>query len=406
MSQTMHIIRGTLLLLLVVGIAGWLMWRAYARSGDRRDLVIRWLLTAAVGSFMYWVAFPLAGRGGGEAFMGVGLAAFCGLAVAALWRHSIGAMIARPFTMLYDGGDVEVEPRPLYSIAQSKRKLGRYPEAVVEIRRQLTRFPTDFEGQMLLAEIQAENLNDLPGADVTIQRLCQQPGHEPRNIALALNTLADWYLKLIQDRDSARQALERIIALYPETDIALVAAQRIGHLAETRFLVEPHERRRIVVKPGVQDVGLLSGAAQPKAAEPEYEAQAAHYAEHLRVYPLDTEAREKLAVLYSEHYKRLDLATEQLEQLIAYPNQPPRQVAHWLNLLADLQVRHSADYETVRQTLERIIEGFPGTPAAGLARTRIDHLKLELKANEKGRAIKLGSYEQDLGLKQRSPHQL
>ena len=37
--------------------------------------------------------------------------------------------------------------------------------------------------------------------------------------------------------------------------------------------------------------------------------------------------------------------------------------------------------------------------AAELARTRIDRLKLEFKANEKNQAVKLGSYEQNIGLK-------
>jgi hypothetical protein len=37
-------------------------------------------------------------------------------------------------------------------------------------------------------------------------------------------------------------------------------------------------------------------------------------------------------------------------------------VAHWLNLLADLQIRGGADYDTVRPTLEKIIEHFPGWP--------------------------------------------
>jgi len=73
----------------------------------------------------------------------------------------------------------------MYSIAQAKRNRGHYTEAVAEIRKQLAKFPGDFDGQLMLAAIEAENLNDLEGAAITIQRLCLQPGHGPRNIALA-----------------------------------------------------------------------------------------------------------------------------------------------------------------------------------------------------------------------------
>src|SRR5687768_17816886 len=48
--------------------------------------------------------------------------------------------------------------------------------------------------------------------------------------AYTLNTLADWQLKYGQDIEAARQSLERIVARYPGTEEAQVAAQRIAHL--------------------------------------------------------------------------------------------------------------------------------------------------------------------------------
>jgi len=106
-------------------------------------------------------------------------------------------------------------------------------------------------------------------------------------------------------------------------------------------------------------------------------------------------------VIYADHYQRLDLAADQLDQLIACPNQPVRSVVRWVNLLADLQIRHSADYETVRQTVQRIADLYPDTPAAQVARNRLELLKLELKGKLSGQTVKLGSYEQDIGLKQK-----
>ena len=126
---------------------------------------------------------------------------------------------------------------------------------------------------------------------------------------------------------------------------------------------------------------------------------AGQLAKHLEQHPLDNEAREKLAMIYADHYQRLDLAADQLEQLITAPNQPGREVARWLNVLADLQLKHGADYDTIRQTLQRVIDLFPELAAAQLAQQRIELLRLELKGKEKSQVVKLGSYEKDIGLK-------
>ncbi len=104
-------------------------------------------------------------------------------------------------------------------------------------------------------------------------------------------------------------------------------------------------------------------------------------------------------MIYAGHYHRLDLAVDQLEQLVQQPNQPAKQVVHWLNLMADLQVQEGADMEQVRQTLQRIRDLYPGIAAAETARRRMDTLKLELKAKEKRQGVQLGAYEQNLGLK-------
>ncbi len=85
--------------------------------------------------------------------------------------------------------------------------------------------------------------------------------------------------------------------------------------------------------------------------------------------------------------------------MIQQPNQPARLVVRWLNLLADWQVRGGADYDTVRQTLQRIIDREPRLAAAEIARKRLELLKLEFKAKEKNQPVKLGVYEQNIGLK-------
>lgn len=382
-----------------VCVAAWFLYLWLRRSEDPRLLVFKWVLTALVVGWLLW--FVEAGRNTPMTFPHVIATLVGGLVLAAIWRHNITGLFAKPFTSLYDGGDAEIEPQPYYSIAESKRKLGHYVEAIAEIRKQLGRFPTDYFGQMMLAEIQAQNMNDLPGAELTIHRLVEQPGHAPRNVAHALSTLADWHLKYELDRDAARREFEQIVELFPDTELALAAQQRIAHLATTEKMVAALEPKRYEVKLGIQNLGLRDSApTNAELARADTDGVAADYVRHLGEYPLDFEVREKLALIYADHYRRLDLATDQLEQMIAATGQPAKQVTHWLNLLADLQVRHGADLPTVQATLERILDQYPNTPAAQLARTRLSHLKLEFKGREKTTGMKMGTYEQNVGLKQ------
>ena len=306
-------------------LVAWVFIRSLKRSEDPAALVLKWILSGVTICVLLLKVAPMIWTSGeAGAYLGIPLVACCGMVLAIIWRRSISSIVANQVGSLFDGGDREVEPRPAYSMAQAKRNRGRYAEAVAEVRKQLAQFPTDLEGQLLLAQLQAEHMNDLQGAEVTIQRLCHQPGQTPGHLALALNTLADWHLKLAQDRDAARQDLETIIALLPDTEFSTMAAQRIAHLAGTAYLLEPHDRRALHVGPGIQDMGLLSGDKHPVAPETQPAAAAEAYVKHLEEHPLDTEAREKLAVIYAEHYRRLDLAADQLEQLIGHPT-PARQ---------------------------------------------------------------------------------
>lgn len=396
MGAKLEVITTYLVLTLVFGFVALLTMK---RSEDPARTAFKWLLTLGVIAFVRWKAFSLADQGGLAAFYGVALCMIGGLAVFITWRQDIGAFIARPFVSLYTGGDEPPEPQPFYSIARARQKQGRYQEALAEIRAQLERFPTDFEGHMLMAEIQAQDLKDLAGTDTTIQTLCAQPGHAPKNIAFALYSLADWHLKYAQDREAARCALEQVIALLPGSEFSLTASQRIAHLADPNMPMAQLEPKKFVVTEGVRNLGLVKSSAAfvPKEIEPGK--VAAEYVHHLQQHPLDTEVRERLAVLYADHYQRLDLAADQLEQMISIPNQPGRLVVRWLNLLADLQIRSGLEYEQVKRTLERIIELDPNLAAAETARKRIALLKLELKAKQQNQAVKLGTYEQNIGLR-------
>ena len=378
----------------------WLTIRALKRAEDPVKIIFKWAVTIPAVIFGLWLA-----RGSG--IFGPILIAVMGIILSIMWTPHISEWISRPLSSLYDGGTEPPEPKPYYSIAQAKRQRREFLQAVVAIREQLAKFPNDFEGVMLLAGIQAEDLQDLPSAEITLNHFCDQPNPPPRQFAAAMNQLADWQIKLTQDFDSARAALEKITTRFPDTELSLRAAQRIAHLGGTeKRVLSSLDRQPVAVPEGVKNVGLLASSEHLRPTETDPTKLAAAYVKHLEEHPLDTEAREKLAVIYAEHYQRLDLAEGELNQLIETPNQPAKRVAHWLNLLADLQVQHGTDYETVRGTLEKIVERLPDLAAGEMARTRLDRLKLELKGRKQAPGVKLGVYEQNIGLKQGSPREL
>jgi len=120
MNKTGEMIRGILFLVLATTAIGWVVVRSVQKAEDPARMIFKWVLTIVVLVLMFWKVAPIVGQGGyGGAFGGIPLTALCGLALAAIWRHSIAGLVAKPFSSLYDGGDQEVEPRPAYSIAQS-----------------------------------------------------------------------------------------------------------------------------------------------------------------------------------------------------------------------------------------------------------------------------------------------
>ncbi len=145
-----------------LGAVGALFWFSFQRSTDRPVLIVKWLVTVPVICVVIGIALPNAARGGPNAMFGLIIMLLCGIVMAVLWTGSITDLVAKPLGSLYDGGSTPPEPKPYYSIAIAKRKRNKPLEAVIAIREQLAKFPNDVEGIMLLANIQAEDLKDLP----------------------------------------------------------------------------------------------------------------------------------------------------------------------------------------------------------------------------------------------------
>jgi len=400
MEIMLRVAWGVFVLLTAIACMVWILWRLLKNSYDPTALVFRWVFTVVmIGGgyfFLNWLIGPDAGPG--EKIAGVLAGAVFGLMFAVLWVPALISKVSDIIGSLFTGGSEPPPPEPFYSVAIGRRKQGKFKEAIYEIQQQLEKFPTDVTGQMMLADIQADDLKDIPAAQLTIDRLCAQPGHSAPQIANAFNALADWHLK-VQDVDAARAALEQIPVRLPETDQARSAAQRIAHLATKETLLAAYEHRPLELRAGIKDIGLLKDPMAVLRPEANPAEVAGQLVKHLEQHPADNEAREKLAVIYAEHYQRPDMAIDQFEQLVAAPNQPGKEVARWLNVMADIQIRNGADYDTIHATLQRIIDRFPELAAAQMAQQRIELLRLELKGKEKSQVVKLGSYEKDIGLK-------
>jgi tetratricopeptide (TPR) repeat protein len=388
LANAVDIVCWVLVLLTLILLA----FRSYGRSDDRRALVRRWIFSAALLLIIRAVA------GWHSPFKALFILP-PSVALAFIWIPSATAFVIKPLTGTFDGGDDEAGAKPFYFIAEGKRRKGLYEEAIAEVRKQLEQFPGDFEGYMKLASIQMEDLKDLPAAQATLNDFLELPGRAPNEMAAVLHLLADWQLQFGRDAQAAIGSLQRIVQLYPGTPFAHAAEQRIAHLGSADETSRVRYQGKFTVKPGERDIGLRQGGA-PVSAPADPDALAAEYVKQLELHPLDTDTREKLAVLYAEKFQRLDLAADQLEQLIALPAEPPKHVARWLDLLATLHIKVAHDAAAAESALHRIIERFPGGALASMAVNRLASLQSELKSTQRTPTKTLGAYEKGIGLKQ------
>ena len=359
---------------IILAGGGWILWRGFRRSDGQGMLLFKMIATGALtaGEFIWGRSQSRQLHEGSPpdnavtTFFLVGSVVVFGVIVAAIWTPQIGAFLFSPITNLLDGGNEKPAYQPAYSIAEARRKRGDIAGAVAEVQRQLAKFPQDFAGTLLLASLQAEGLKNLSAAEATLENFCARPSVTDNHVAAAWNTMADWQLKIANDAGAARAALEKIILRRPETELALLAGQRIAHL------------------PGAgENEAALKDIAPGRLA-------AAHI-RHLQKNPDDAAVREKLAVIYARDFRRLDLATEELRGLIDDARHSPRQVARWLNLLANFQVELGADVATVRGTLATIVARFPDLPVAAATRERLARIEQKLAAKNAGQNVRRSS---------------
>ena len=337
-------------------------------------------------------------------FVAVPVAVLLGVA----WTPTIANMLVSPLTTALSGDDTAAYEGPAYGQALAKRKRGQYEDAVEAVEIQLEQYPGDFDGLMLKASIQAENLNDLPAAVATIQETLEDPDKVRFNLPVALNKMADWQLTIAGDTSAAKRTLEQIREALPGSQAAQFASQRLASLdasEESEAAAEDfNESYRHLVEESAAKDDFTGPLEIPRAVEVDSlqadEAKLQTCLRRVALHPDSISNREELAALYLGHMKQPALAIQQYEDLLTLPGTTIHQKTAWLNKVADIQIKSGETYESIRETLQLIISLNPKAAPAALAEQRIAYLRVEMRGvNKITKKLQLGSYDEDVGLK-------
>jgi tetratricopeptide (TPR) repeat protein len=324
------------------------------------------------------------------------------------WTPTIVNTLVSPLTTALSGDDTVAYEGPAYGQALAKRKRGQYEDAVEAVEAQLEQYPGDFDGLMLKASIQAENLDDLPAAVATIQETLEDPGKVRFNLPVALNKMADWQLTIAGDASAAKRTLEKIREALPGSQAAQLVSQRLASLdasEESEAAAEDFNEsyRHLVEESAAKDdfTGPLE-IPRPVEVDPLQtdEAKLQTCLRRVALHPDSINNREELAALYLGHMKQPALAIQQYEHLLTLPGTTIHQKTAWLNKVADIQIKSGETYESIRATLLLIVSLNPKAATAALAEQRIAYLRVEMRGvNKKSKKLQLGSYDEDVGLK-------
>ena len=374
-------------------------------NNDPVKVIVRWVITLMA---VFFVFYGPAQSGGGIGLIFVLLLMIpCLVLIGLMWAPAIGNWVASPITNAMTGDSRESYNKPEYGIAIARRKRGRYVEAIEAIDVQLAKYPGNLDGLMLKATIEAENLGDLSAAAATIQETLSDQGQLNYRLPVALNKMAEWQLTIAGDPDAARRTLQQIRTALPNSQAAQLAAQRLASLDSSEesesAVVDFNESYQKLVEESAQKDDFTSPLELPKAIE--LNQQQVHEKafqtclSRVETHPDSINNREELAALYLGEGKEPAMALKQYEYLLALPGTTIHQKTAWLNKIADIQLKSGESYETISSTLEQIIALDPRAAPAARAQQRISYLPIELRsANRKTKRLKLGSYDDELGL--------
>jgi len=376
-------------------------------DNDPVKVIVKWTVTVAIVAFGVYAT--LWSNDGGSLLVVFIFLLLPGSVIMALWwTPEISEWMASPITNALTGDSRISYNKPEYGVANARRNRGQYVEAVEAVDEELTKHPGNFDGLMLKASIQAENLGDLEAATETVQDAIEGEEQLSYRLPVALNKMADWQLAVAGDPNAARRTLRQIREALPESQAAQFAAQRLASLDSSEeteaAVVDFNESYQKLVEESARKDDFTSPLELPKAIETNQQQAGdkslANCLRRVALHPDSVSNREELAALYLDHANQPPKAAEQYDHLLALPGTTIHQKTAWLNKIADIQVKSGESHETVRATLERVIALDPKAAPAARAQQRISYLNIELRgANRKTTKLQLGSYEEDIGLK-------
>lgn len=269
-----------------------------------------------------------------------------------------------------------LQPRklpPMYSRAVARIKFGKYNEAESEIIKELENWEDDFDGWMMLADLYANQFKDLHEAERTVHEICDQPATTPSQLSVALHRLADWHLKLAQDPDAARRALQMVCDRLKGTHLAHMAQLRINQLPASAAELREQKTSQTIPLPALGD--QLDLPPEPSGMDRDKAAKFANaFVEQLKQNPNNVAAREKLARTLAEHLSKAPMGIEQISLLLDMPDRSDAERAGWLGLIAAWQIKYCRNIDEGRRVLERLVREFPNSVQALAARRRLELL--------------------------------
>ncbi|MBG89830.1 MAG: hypothetical protein CMO80_23435 [Verrucomicrobiales bacterium] len=294
-----------------------------------------------------------------------------------LWGGELAEAVGNLFTSGMDGGKGKVDKTAQLGKVESLRKQGKYDEAIDAAQLQLKKHKNDFDAIMLIASIQAEDMQNVELAASLLEGVVNHNKKiSKKHKIYALNTMADWNLKYLKDPDAATANLEKIIEIAGGSKAAVSAEQRIAKMVDRETLLAADAPKQGKVMPKFErDIGLKGGTVQIKKEEIDPEQQAEEYVAHLHEHPNDWDTREKLAIIYLEHYQNVACAVEELEKMINGRGASREDCCRWLHMMADWQSRHARNPEAAHAALDRIIRRYPGTSWAHQAENAKSYIR-------------------------------
>lgn len=274
-------------------------------------------------------------------------------------------------------GEPVIKHRPSYSKATAELHRGKYEAAEQTVIAQLEKCEDDFDGWMMLADLYANQFNDLPAAERMIEETCNQPTTTVSEVAVAYHRLADWYFKLENNPEAAIKALEQISRRYPNTHVDRMARLRIRKMTGDKpEPMKPEEPRTIALPSLGRDLDVIGSSTNIEDAVAETKRCSAL----LTKDPNDIETREKFARLLAEQLNQPDLAIEQLQLLLdlaATDQQAQMRVPEWLALIGGWHLKYRNDEAAGVAALRRLIHDHPQTAQAFTAQRRLQMMEVE-----------------------------